>query len=71
MSYGLSCILHAELRSMINDALMGTTSAVSVESEPRLSMEPPDLVINASLSRYFCGQGRSNSPFSKWINTRS
>ena len=53
---------------MINDALMGTTSAVSVESvesEPRLAMEPPDLVINASLSRYFCGQGRSNSPFSK------
>ncbi len=59
---------HAELQSMVDEAMMAGSSSVSVEEEEesREVMEPPDIVIGGSVSRYFCGQRRSRSPFSEY-----
>ncbi len=53
---------------MVDEAMMAGSSSVSVEEEEesREVMEPPDIVIGGSVSRYFCGQRRSRSPFSEY-----
>ena len=54
---------------MVDEAMMAGSSSVSVEEEEEDSrevMEPPDIVIGGSVSRYFCGQRRSRSPFSEY-----
>lgn len=54
---------------MVDEALMAASSGVSVKEEEEESwevMEPPDMIIGSSVSRYFCGQRRSRSPFSEY-----
>lgn len=53
---------------MVDEALLAAvpSTASSIEHEEmerELVLAPSHQVINASLSRFFCGQGRSSSPF--------
>ena len=69
------------MQAMIQEVLDASGIGFSEESSPSqssVSLEAPswptpmsdDVLFHSSLSRYFCGQGRSDSPFGTYVGAR-
>ena len=69
------------MQAMIQEVLDASGIGFSEESSPSqssVSLEAPswptpmsdDVLFHSSLSRYFCGQGRSDSPFGTYVGAQ-